>query len=175
MPHSYTAQVLAKSCKLIPVMVAGTLLYNKRYSAAEYLTAVLVAGGIVLFAVVKNSDAVLQKLAAPHAPVGYLLVTLNLALDAYTNSTQDRVRICCLWAELRSMADDQGCPVKTVERALSQHHAAGVHDVHERLGLHLLRAVDVRHHRCVRAAGTGCITRALTLEVQTRGTLQSPS
>lgn len=90
--------MLAKSCKLIPVMVASTLLYNKRYSAAEYLTAVFVAGGIVLFAVVKNSDAVLQKLAAPHAPVGYLLVTLNLALDAYTNATQDRVRHC-LWDE----------------------------------------------------------------------------
>lgn len=73
-------------------MVAGSLLYGKRYSAAEYVTAVFVAGGIVLFALVKNSAAVMEKLAAPHAPVGYLLVTLNLALDAYTNSTQDMVR-----------------------------------------------------------------------------------
>ncbi len=45
-----------------------------------------------MFALVKSSGAVLDKLAAPHAPVGYLLVTLNLGLDAYTNATQDRVR-----------------------------------------------------------------------------------
>jgi hypothetical protein len=107
--------VLAKSCKLIPVMVAGTLLYNKRYSAAEYLTAVLVAGGIVLFAVVKNSDAVLQKLAAPHAPVGYLLVTLNLALDAYTNSTQDRVRKCLQAEPEKLAADDPAAPSKQLK------------------------------------------------------------
>ena len=53
-------------------------------------------GGIVLFALVKNSGAVLNKLASPHAPVGYLLVSLNLGLDAYTNATQDRVRTSAL-------------------------------------------------------------------------------
>jgi hypothetical protein len=34
---------------------------------------------------------VLSKLAAPNAPVGYLLVFLNLWLDAFTNASQDRV------------------------------------------------------------------------------------
>lgn len=32
------------------------------------------------------------KLAAPNAPEGYLLVALNLGLDAYTNAKQDQVR-----------------------------------------------------------------------------------
>jgi hypothetical protein len=41
---SYTAQVLAKSCKLIPVMLMGTVLYGKRYAVTEYLAALLIAG-----------------------------------------------------------------------------------------------------------------------------------
>jgi solute carrier family 35 (UDP-galactose transporter), member B1 len=106
--RSYTAQVLAKSCKLIPVMLAGSILYGKRYSVAEYVTALFVAGGIVIFALVKNSDAVMEKLAAPHAPVGYLLVTLNLALDAYTNSTQDMVR-CHAFPLMGICANDWQC------------------------------------------------------------------
>lgn len=91
--RSYTAQVLAKSCKLVPVMIAGTLLHGKRYSGAEYAAALLIAAGIVAFALVKNSGAVNAKLAAPHTAYGYLLVFANLWLDAYTNAAQDRVRV----------------------------------------------------------------------------------
>ena len=40
----------------------------------------------------KSSGAVLNKLAAPNAPVGYVLVLTNLWLDAYTNTSQDRAR-----------------------------------------------------------------------------------
>ena len=43
-------QVLAKSCKMIPVMVVGTIVGGKRYSVVEYLCAGLIAGGISLFA-----------------------------------------------------------------------------------------------------------------------------
>lgn len=43
-PRSYTAQVLAKSCKTIPVMLAGVFLHGKRYKSLEYLSAVLIAG-----------------------------------------------------------------------------------------------------------------------------------
>jgi len=42
--RSYTAQVLAKSCKLIPVMFARFVLDGKRYSALEYTAATLIAG-----------------------------------------------------------------------------------------------------------------------------------
>ena len=36
--------MLAKSCKLIPVMLMGTVLYGKRYAVTEYLAALLIAG-----------------------------------------------------------------------------------------------------------------------------------
>jgi UAA transporter family len=49
-PNSSGLQVLAKSCKMIPVMVMGTLVGGKRYSMIEYVCAGLIAGGISLFA-----------------------------------------------------------------------------------------------------------------------------
>ena len=42
--RSYTAQVLAKSCKLIPVMIARFVMDGKRYSVLEYSAAALIAG-----------------------------------------------------------------------------------------------------------------------------------
>lgn len=89
---SYTAQVLAKSSKMIPVMVAGTLLYGKRYRPLEYFCAVLIAGGVSLFALTKSSGAVKSKLADPNAPLGYALVFFNLGADGYTNALQDQIK-----------------------------------------------------------------------------------
>ena len=42
--------MLAKSCKMIPVMIMGTLVGGKRYSVIEYVCSGLIAGGISLFA-----------------------------------------------------------------------------------------------------------------------------
>ena len=41
---SYPAQVLAKSSKMIPVMLMGTLLHAKSYSALEYACCLLISG-----------------------------------------------------------------------------------------------------------------------------------
>jgi UDP-galactose transporter B1 len=42
---SYSAQVLSKSCKMVPVMLAGALLHGARYSSLEYAAMLLVGGG----------------------------------------------------------------------------------------------------------------------------------
>ena len=80
-------QVLAKSCKMVPVMVMGTLIGGKYYSGLEYFCAALIAAGISLFAK-QSSKQVVGKLAAPNAPLGYTLCLLNLILDGYTNAKQ---------------------------------------------------------------------------------------
>ncbi|BDA40637.1 Solute carrier family 35 member B1 [Coccomyxa sp. Obi] len=85
---SYPAQVLAKSCKMIPVMLMGTLIGGKFYSTLEYGCAVMIAAGISLFAR-QSSSKVTSKLVAPNAPLGYGLCALNLLFDGYTNATQD--------------------------------------------------------------------------------------
>ena len=83
------AQVLAKSCKMIPVMLMGTLIGGKFYSTLEYGCALLIAAGISLFAK-QSSSKVTAKLVAPNAPLGYALCAANLLFDGYTNAAQVR-------------------------------------------------------------------------------------
>ncbi|XP_010242408.1 PREDICTED: UDP-galactose/UDP-glucose transporter 3 [Nelumbo nucifera] len=86
---SYPAQVLAKSSKMIPVMLMGTLVYGIKYTFPEYVCTLLVAGGVSAFALLKTSSKTISKLARPNAPLGYGLCFLNLAFDGFTNATQD--------------------------------------------------------------------------------------
>ncbi|KAJ6814244.1 UDP-galactose/UDP-glucose transporter 3-like [Iris pallida] len=88
---SYPAQVLAKSSKMIPVMLMGTLVYGIKYTIPEYICTFLVAGGVSAFALAKTSSKTVSKLAHPNAPLGYGLCFLNLAFDGFTNSTQDSI------------------------------------------------------------------------------------
>eukprot|EP01026_Neomeris_dumetosa_P066975 TRINITY_DN65117_c0_g2_i8.p2 TRINITY_DN65117_c0_g2~~TRINITY_DN65117_c0_g2_i8.p2 ORF type:complete len:310 (-),score=26.02 TRINITY_DN65117_c0_g2_i8:756-1685(-) len=87
---SYPAHVLAKSSKMVPVMVMGTLIYKKVYKALEYFAVVLIAFGMFLFAK-KNSKSSQTKLAAPNPLRGYTFVIGNLALDGFTNACQDDI------------------------------------------------------------------------------------
>ena len=83
-------QVLAKSCKMLPVMVVGTLLGGKAYSAFDYGCAAAVAAGVGLFASASAPKARLA-LTAPNALLGYTLCLGNLVLDGYTNAAQDAI------------------------------------------------------------------------------------
>ncbi|KAL4442923.1 hypothetical protein ABPG77_008414 [Micractinium sp. CCAP 211/92] len=87
---SYPAQVLAKSSKMIPVMLMGTVLHGKRYSALEYVCCLAISAGVGLFGL-KSSSKVTRKLASPNAPLGYTLCLVNLVLDGYTNASQDEI------------------------------------------------------------------------------------
>ena len=60
-------QVLAKSCKMIPVMLMGTLVSGKRYSSIEYFCALVLAAGISLFAS-KSSSKVGHALQGSTCP-----------------------------------------------------------------------------------------------------------
>lgn len=74
---------------MIPVMLMGTLLHGKLYSAFEYLCVGSIAGGISLFALTSPGKA--RKIASPNAPLGYTLCALNLLFDGYTNAAQDEI------------------------------------------------------------------------------------
>ncbi|EFN58849.1 hypothetical protein CHLNCDRAFT_34185 [Chlorella variabilis] len=87
---SYPAQVLAKSSKMIPVMLMGTVLHGKRYSMLEYACCLAISAGVGLFGM-KSSSKVTRKLASPNAPLGYTLCLVNLVLDGYTNAAQDEI------------------------------------------------------------------------------------
>ena len=89
---SYPAQVLAKSGKMVPVMLMGALVGGARYTTAQYCQTLLVGGGVAAFAFFKGSSKALQKLQAANAPLGYALCAANLLLDGYTNAYQDAIK-----------------------------------------------------------------------------------
>ena len=87
---SYPAQVLAKSCKSVPIMLTGALLYRKRYGALEYLSVVAISVGVAMFALASSKTKGALHDADPL--LGYILVLLNLVLDSLTNTGQDDLK-----------------------------------------------------------------------------------
>jgi solute carrier family 35 (UDP-galactose transporter), member B1 len=88
---SYPAQVLAKSSKMIPVMVLGTVLHGRRYPFIEYICCFMITAGVSIFAAMGPSKHAKTQLASPNPMLGYTLCLLNLGLDAYTNVAQDEI------------------------------------------------------------------------------------
>lgn len=82
---SYLIQALAKSSKLIPVMV-GKMLRGHRYSLREYFHVFLITGGIVLFIVDPTKST-----SSETSIIGVLLIIFSLVMDAITGPTQDAV------------------------------------------------------------------------------------
>lgn len=89
----YPAQVLAKSSKMIPVMLLGTLLHHKSYPFVEYVFCFLVTAGVSMFAWFgRGKGSHSAGVAYPDQTLlGYALCFSNLVLDGYTNVTQDAI------------------------------------------------------------------------------------
>jgi UDP-galactose transporter B1 len=81
---SYPFQALAKSCKMVPVMLGGVLLGGKRYRWYEYLAVLLITGGVLLFQLDKGGS-----LLEGNTAWGMGLLFASLVLDGLTSSNQD--------------------------------------------------------------------------------------
>ena len=96
---SYPAMVLAKSCKLVPVMVMNVLLYRRAFARHKYVVVALVTVGITMFMGFgeggdKKHSAKDQGQGNPslwHSVIGMTYLLINLVLDGATNSTQDEI------------------------------------------------------------------------------------
>lgn len=86
---SYPTLTLAKSCKLVPVLLANVVLYRRRFAPYKYVVVTLVTLGISLFMLAAPSKK--KSSSADSSLVGLLLLLANQALDGMTNSTQDEV------------------------------------------------------------------------------------
>jgi UDP-galactose transporter B1 len=87
--------VLAKSCKLVPVMLMNVLLYRRKFAPHKYLVVALVTIGITMFMGFGNAGPSKKgkdsKGSAGGSVYGLVLLLINLAMDGATNSTQDEI------------------------------------------------------------------------------------
>lgn len=88
----YITYILAKSCKLLPVMFLHITLFQKRYPLYKYLVVLAVTSGVAVFTLhagAKSSKASTNP--DRNVPWGLLLLTVNLLFDGLTNTTQDYI------------------------------------------------------------------------------------
>lgn len=87
---SYPTQVIAKSCKPIPVMIIGVLYARKRYPLLKYLFVFLIVFGVGIFMYNPNKlvDLGNQGPSASFAFAGETLLLLSLAMDGFTGAFQ---------------------------------------------------------------------------------------
>ncbi|KAK0334157.1 UDP-galactose transporter [Friedmanniomyces endolithicus] len=88
----YLTFILAKSCKLLPVMLLHVTLYGKRYPFYKYAVVALVTAGVAVFTL-HNSSAKKKKggVEGGSSLYGLMLLGINLLFDGLVNSTQDDI------------------------------------------------------------------------------------
>lgn len=79
---SYPVAVLAKSCKLIPTMVMGSLIERRQYSMQQWLSALCISAGIAIF----NQSRISSNQAAD--------VSLSLSSDGDNQYWKGMVLLC---------------------------------------------------------------------------------
>lgn len=86
----YITYILAKSCKLLPVMFLHVTLFRRRYPLYKYCVVAAVTAGVAVFTLHTGSRR-RQSNASGHTAWGLLLLGINLLFDGLTNSTQDYI------------------------------------------------------------------------------------
>ncbi|KAL0803200.1 hypothetical protein ABMA28_017343 [Loxostege sticticalis] len=82
---SFPTQVLSKSCKVIPVMMMGKLISRTKYELYEYVTAVMISVGMVLFMFGSHDDNAVSTITTMS---GVTLLALYMVCDSFTSSWQ---------------------------------------------------------------------------------------
>ncbi|EFA85315.1 Galactose transporter [Heterostelium album PN500] len=88
---SYPTQVLAKSCKPIPVLVMGVLCFKRRYSAMKYFIVLVISMGVAMFmwpSGKKHSTTSVEF--DSNVIFGNLLLLGSLLLDGVIGPSQDQ-------------------------------------------------------------------------------------
>ncbi|KAI9822005.1 MAG: UDP-galactose transporter [Thelocarpon impressellum] len=87
----YITFILAKSCKLLPVMALHLTIFRKRFPLYKYAVVALVTAGVAIFTLHHPSSSKRSKGAASSSSWGLFLLAINLLFDGLTNSTQDHI------------------------------------------------------------------------------------
>ncbi|KAL3777837.1 hypothetical protein ACHAW5_003031 [Stephanodiscus triporus] len=83
---NFPTKVVFRSCKLVPTMIIATVVNSRRFKPYEYLCALSICAGLVLFAM---ADYALDPLQ--FHPAGLLLVSGSVVADAILPNAQERL------------------------------------------------------------------------------------
>lgn len=83
---NFPTQVLAKSCKIIPVMLMGKIMSRTKYECYEYLTAVMISLGMVFF---MTGSAEEKRITSVTTITGVFLLAMYMIFDSFTTNWQD--------------------------------------------------------------------------------------
>ncbi|KAI1484171.1 UAA transporter [Daldinia eschscholtzii] len=91
----YITFLLAKSCKLLPVMLLHVTVFRRRYPLYKYLVVAAVTAGVAVFTLHSGKKSSHKKSSGSgmggNSAWGLLLLGINLLFDGLTNSTQDYI------------------------------------------------------------------------------------
>ena len=91
----YITYILAKSCKLLPVMFLHVTLFRRRYPLYKYLVVLAVSAGVTVFTLYPAHPKAARKATAGaderNALWGMGLLACNLLFDGLTNTIQDDI------------------------------------------------------------------------------------
>lgn len=88
---NFPTQVLAKSCKIIPVMLMGKIISRTKYEFYEYLTAGLISFGMLFFLLGSSENggpATYTSRTSIASLTGMLLLALYMTFDSFTSNWQ---------------------------------------------------------------------------------------
>mmetsp|Transcript_24155 Transcript_24155/g.66930 ORF Transcript_24155/g.66930 Transcript_24155/m.66930 type:complete len:352 (+) Transcript_24155:126-1181(+) len=92
----YPVAVLAKSCKLIPTMVMGSLIERRQYSMQQWMSAICISAGIALFNYSRMPQNQAQSSSASiHESdywMGMLLLAISLGMDGFLGAFQGMLK-----------------------------------------------------------------------------------
>lgn len=86
---SFPTQVLAKSCKVMPVMLMGKVVSNKTYPLNEYVTALMMSGGVALFLLA--ADPTGDTHTTETTVAGILILGGYMMFDSFTSNWQSEL------------------------------------------------------------------------------------
>lgn len=82
---NFPTQVLAKSCKIIPVMLMGKIMSKNKYECYEYVTAILISLGMIFF---MSGSADSSKSSGVTTLTGVFLLSMYMLFDSFTSNWQ---------------------------------------------------------------------------------------
>jgi len=85
---SFPVQMLGKSFKMMPVMLWGIIISQKRYGVQDWLVAAAVTGGVTEFLMTGNISAKHSTGTSAH---GLILLLVFLGLDGFTSTFQEKL------------------------------------------------------------------------------------